>query len=83
MAYEIKRDNIIGVARETNAMLRHHKFNHGEVVLGLSELIGHIVADVANNRIQADELINLAVGHIRGTVQKVAEVEGKPLIAEG
>lgn len=83
MAYEIKRENIIGVARETNQVLCHHGFNHGETVLGLAELIGHVVADVSKNHIQAEELIELVVGHIRGTVKQIAEVGGKPLVAEG
>lgn len=77
MAYQIDPRKVAGVVVELNAALRQHGFNHGEVVVGLSELLGRVVVDAAKTQIQADELIDVAVKHMKDTVRIGAQVKDR------
>ncbi len=65
---------------ETNAVLNGKGFNHGEVILGLAELIGRIVVQACENPIQAKELMQVAANHIGMTVKIGAEAQEKRII---
>ena len=65
---------------ETNAALNNKDFNHGEVIIGLAELIGRIIVEAADNGIQAKELAQVAANHIGLTIKIGAEAREKRII---
>lgn len=80
MSYKIDRNKVAGVVVETNLALTNKDFNHGEIILGLAELIGRIVVDACDNPIQAKELMQVATNHIGMTIQIGAEAMEKRII---
>jgi hypothetical protein len=80
MSYQIDQRKVIGVVLETNAALNDKGFNHGEVILGLSELVGRIIVEAAETQVQASELLNVAVAHIGKTIKVGAEAQDKRII---
>lgn len=80
MAYEIEPRKVAGVVVEANAALRKHGFNHGEIVVGLSELVGRVIADAARTQIQADELLEVAVKHLKDTVRIGVQAKDRRII---
>ena len=80
MSYQIDQRKVAGVVQEANAALNAKGFNHGEVVLGLSELMGRIIVEACQNPIQAKELMQVAVNHIGLTVKIGAEARETRII---
>lgn len=80
MSYQIDQRKVAGVVIEANAALNAKGFNHGEVILGLAELIGRIIVDASDNGIQAKELAQVAANHIGLTIKIGAEATEKRII---
>jgi hypothetical protein len=80
MSYQIDQRKVAGVVIETNAALNGKDFNHGEVIIGLAELIGRIIVEAADNGIQAKELAQVAANHIGLTIKIGAEATEKRII---
>lgn len=78
--YQIDQRKVAGVVIEANAALNGKGFNHGEVVLGLAELIGRIVVEAVDNHIQAQELLKVVAAHIEQTVKIGAQAQEKRII---
>jgi hypothetical protein len=80
MSYQIDKRKIAGVVMEANRAISGKDFNHGEVVLGLAELIGRVIVEAADGPIQAKELMQVATNHVANTVRIGAEAREKPQI---
>ena len=80
MSYQIDQRKVAGVVVETNLALTNKDFNHGEVILGLAELIGRIIVEACDNGIQAKELAQVAANHIGMTIKVGAEATEKRII---
>jgi hypothetical protein len=80
MSYQIEPRKVAGVIIEANQALNGKGFNHGEVVLGLSELIGRIIVEAADNSIQAQELVKVVETHLAKTIQIGSQAMEKSLI---
>lgn len=80
MSYQIDQRKVVGVVLEANGALNDKGFNHGEVILGLAELIGRVIVESAETSIQAGELLNVAVAHIGKTIKVGAEAQDKRII---
>ena len=80
MSYQIDQRKVAGVVVETNLALSGKDFNHGEVIIGLSELIGRVIVEAAENGIQAKELAQVAANHIGLTIKVGAEATEKRII---
>jgi hypothetical protein len=80
MAYEINQNKVIGVVVEVNQVLQSKEFNHGEALLGLSELLGRIIVSTAANHIQMQEMVTLVQDHIHKTITIGAQATQKSLI---
>lgn len=80
MSYKIDQRKVAGVVIEANAALTGKDFNHGEVVLGLAELIGRVIVECADNQFQATELVKVANGHLERTVKIGAQAQEKQII---
>jgi len=78
--YNIDQRKVTGVVIEANAALTNKNFNHGEVVLGLSELIGRVIVEAVDNPIQAKELMQVCAAHIDRTIKVGAEAREKRII---
>lgn len=80
MAYEIEARKVAGVIIETNEALNGKGFNHGEVILGLSELIGRIIVECSESSIQTQELVKVVETHLAKTIQIGSQATQKSLI---
>jgi len=68
MNVQIEQRKVAGVAIEASRILADKGFNRGEIMLGLSELIGRIIVDSVQDTLQAEELMKIIGGHISKTV---------------
>lgn len=64
----------MGVVLEADAALKNHTFNDGEVLVGLAELIGKIIAKPGRTTIQMDEMQKVVVDHLDRTIKAVGSV---------
>lgn len=65
---QIDQRKVGGVVIEASRILADKGFNRGEIILGLSELIGRVIVDTAQTDIQASELAKIAVDHMTRTI---------------
>jgi len=68
MNVQIEQRKVAGVAIEASRILADKGFNRGEMLLGLSELIGRLIVDTAQDTIQAEELLKIVGSHISKTI---------------
>jgi hypothetical protein len=80
MSYQIEPRKVAGVVIEANQAITGKGFNHGEVVLGLSELMGRIIVDAVDTQIQAEELVAVASAHLKQTIMAGGQAKGKRII---
>lgn len=80
MAYQIEPRRVAGVVIEANEALNGKGFNHGEVILGLSELLGRIIVEASDNTLQTQELVKVVETHLAKTIQIGSQATEKSLI---
>jgi hypothetical protein len=80
MAYNIEPRKVAGVILEANQAINGKGFNHGEVIIGLSELLGRIVVECAKNRIQTQEMVKVIESHLAKTIEIGSQATQKSLI---
>ena len=80
MSYQIDQRKVAGVVLEANGALNDKGFNHGEVILGLAELIGRVIVEAADTPVQAGELVKVVLAHMELTIRIGAEVTEKRII---
>ena len=68
MNAQIEARKVAGVVIEASCILADKGFNRGEMILGLSELIGRLIVDTAQDTIQAEELLKIVGNHISKTI---------------
>lgn len=68
MNVQIEQRKVAGVAVEASRILADKGFNRGEIILGLSELIGRTIVDSVQDTLQAEELMKIVGGHISKTI---------------
>lgn len=68
MNVQIEQRKVAGVATEASRILADKGFNRGEIILGLSELIGRVIVDSVQDTLQAEELMKIVGGHISKTI---------------
>jgi hypothetical protein len=83
MSYQIDQKRVIGVVTECNFALDGKGFNHGEVILGLAELMGRIIVETSETSLQARDLSKVAVDHLTNTITIGAQATGKSNILMG
>lgn len=82
MKMQIDPRKVAGVVVECNNVIKDKKFNHGEVILGLSELIGRIIVDASAIHTQADEAYAIAQQHIVDTIKAGFAARGSSIIQQ-
>jgi hypothetical protein len=80
MAYNIEPRKVAGVITEVNQILQGKGFNHGEAVIGLTELLGRIIVDATTNQIQVQEMVKVVHSHLDSTIKIGCENTNKSLI---
>jgi hypothetical protein len=80
MSYEIDRRKVAGVVTEAARAIDNKDFNHGEVIVGLSELIGRVIVDVAPSHIQMKQMVDIVNDHMNRTIVAGNDAKGKSLI---
>ena len=83
MTYQIEPRTVAGVVREASAALESKGFNHGEILVGLSELLGRVIVDVGAHHIQMDEMKKVVTDHLDRTIRIGAHATGKSVVARG
>jgi hypothetical protein len=69
MNVQIEQRKVAGVVIEASRVLADKGFNRGEILLGLSELIGRLIVDSVENTLQAEELTGIVGQHIAKTIE--------------
>lgn len=83
MSYQIEPRKVAGVVREAGAALDNKGFNHGEVLVGLSELLGRVIVDAGSTSIQMDEMRKVVSDHLDRTIRIGAHATEKSIVARG
>lgn len=81
MSYPIDPRKVAGVVVECNAALASKGFNTGEILIGLSELLGRIIVEAGQHHIQHDDMKKVVTEHIERTVRIGAHATEKSIIA--
>jgi hypothetical protein len=68
MNAQIEARKVAGVVIEASRILADKGFNRGEIILGLSELLGRMIVDTAQDTIQAEELLKIVANHMSKTI---------------
>lgn len=80
---QIDARKVAGVVIETGRILSDKGFNRGEIILGLSELVGRVIVETAETDIQAAELSKIAVTHLGKTVEIGVEAGRSRIVRPG
>lgn len=83
MTYQIEPRKVAGVVREASAALEGKGFNHGEVLVGLAELLGRVIVDVGTHHIQMDDMKKVVIDHLDRTIRIGAHATEKSVVARG
>jgi hypothetical protein len=83
MSYQIEPRKVAGVVKEASAALEGKDFNHGEVLVGLAELLGRVIVDVGTHHIQMDDMKKVVIDHLERTVRIGAHATEKSIVARG
>lgn len=83
MSYQIEARKVSGVVREANAAIEGKGFNHGEVILGLAELLGRVIVESCTSPQQIDDMKDVVTSHLDRTVSIGSHATGKSAIAQG
>lgn len=83
MGYQIEPRKVAGVVVETNRALNGQGFNTGEVLLGLSELLGRLIVESAQNQIQTKEMVKVIEDHLSRTISVGMQATNKSSIITG
>lgn len=68
MNVQIEQRKVVGVVTEASRILADKGFNRGEIILGLSELLGRVIVDSVQDTLQAEELMKIVGAHISKTI---------------
>lgn len=68
MSYNIEPRRVAGVINECQFALSGKHFNHGEVIVGLSELIGRTIVQSAETPIQGGDAARVVIEHLNRTL---------------
>lgn len=68
MSYDINPRRVSGVINECQFALTNKNFNHGEVIIGLAELIGRCIVQSAETPIQGGDAARVVIEHLNRTL---------------
>ena len=80
MSYKIEPRKVAGVVIEANNAISGKDFNSGEVLLGLTELIGRTIVATAETHIQMKDMEKVVHSHLNQAITIGSGATGKRLI---
>lgn len=80
MTYEIRTQAVRGVVSEAMQALGGKGFTHAEIIIGLGEVVGRMIVNVAETPIQAAELVTVVHQHLTRTIEAGQRAHEKTLI---
>jgi hypothetical protein len=83
MNVQLEQRKIAGVVIEVSQILSDKGFNRGEIIIGLSELIGRLIVDSVEDTIQAEELTKIVGEHISKTIEIGIQATQKRILTPG
>lgn len=83
MSYQIEARKVAGVVKEASSALEGKGFNHGEVLVGLSELLGRVIVEVGTHHIHMDDMKKVVIDHLDRTIRIGAHATEKSIIERG
>lgn len=76
----IETNKVAGVMQEAAHAVSGKGFNAGEIIVGLSELVGRIIVDTASNHIAMKDMVTAVVEHLDRTIIAGSQAQEKSLI---
>lgn len=76
----IETNKVAGVMQEAARAVSGKGFNAGEIIVGLSELVGRIIVDTASNHIAMKDMVKAVVEHLDRTIVTGSQAQEKSLI---
>ena len=67
--YDVSPGNVTWVATRVAQALDGGQFNHGEVIMGVSEALGRIVVSIAETPVQGGQCLQAIVNHLNDTMR--------------
>jgi hypothetical protein len=83
MSYQIDPRKVTGVVKEASAALEGKGLNHGEVLVGLAELLGRVIVEVGTHHIQMDDMKKVVIDHLERTIRIGAHATEKSIVSRG
>lgn len=68
MAYEVTPGNVTWVCENVLKSINDGQFNHGEVILGITEALGRVVIQAAGTPVQGASALQACIDHLRTTL---------------
>ncbi len=76
MAYEVTPGNVTWVCENVLKSIHDGQFNHGEVILGITEALGRVVIMAADTPVQGASALQACVDHLRTTLAAGYSAQG-------
>lgn len=82
MRYDVNPKHVMGTIVEVDRVLQGKGFNQVEVMLGLQELVGRLIVEMAKTPVGADEFSTLCKEHLDSTLRVGLQAKSEPIIAQ-
>ena len=76
----IDTEKVAGVVLQAAHAVSGKGFSAGEIIVGLSELVGRVIVDTASNHIAARDMVKAVIEHLDRTVVVGSQAQEKSLI---
>lgn len=76
MSYQINPTAVASVVREVNAVLQGRKYNTGEVMIGLSEMLARVVVESCQTPVHAMDAMKVITDHLDRTLKAGYSAKG-------
>ncbi len=76
MSYEINPDKVRGVVTEVDLMLGNGVFNTGEIILGLTELLGRVIVKACDTPPAMGQAAQIVADRLEQTLKHGAMAKG-------
>lgn len=76
MSYEINPNKVQGVVKEVDLLLGNGLFNTGEIIVGLSELLGRVIVKTCDTPVSMGQAAEIVSKHLTNTLYHGAIAKG-------
>lgn len=76
MSYEINPAKVAGVVKECDLVVGNGVFNPGEIIVGLTELLGRVIVKTCDTPISMGQAAEVVANHLQKTLYHGAVAKG-------